>query len=893
MFAQEPSVSLASSQELPADSVTLLIQGQDTFLVIDSIPIDSMQVDSLSLDSINEKKAVIEDPINYSATDSMIVSIDSQKVFLYNNATVTYQNIELTAYYICLDFQNKELYAEGIKDSTGELTQKPIFKQGEEEYESETMRYNFDTEKAYITKVITTQGDGYIHSDRSKKIGKDVFITKDAKYTTCDAEHPHFYLCLTKAKVINKKVVVTGPAYMVLCDFPIYFPFLPFGYFPSTPTYSSGIILPSYGEENSRGFFLRDGGYYWAASQYFDLTVLGDMYSKGSWAASIGTNYKKRYKFSGKFSFEYAKNFYGERGVDEYSQMQYKVVWSHSQDSKANPNQTFSASVNMSSSGYDKDNSTTSEDYLTTTKSSSISYSRNFENTPFSLSLNFRQSQNSSDSTMSLSLPTATFSMSKIYPFKRKNQSGKSKFYEKFGISYTGNFKNYISGQEDEVWNSSFSKDWKNGVKHSIPISFPSFTLFKFFNFSPGISYNENWYFKKYHYSFDPDGDYSDSPSDEEFVRVDTVSGFNRVYEYSYSVSASTNIYGTYTPRKKDSKVVAIRHKMTPSVSFSYHPDFGAKKYGFYEQVRTDTSDASVTDYFDVYEDAIYGGASNGKSGSIGFSLTNNVEMKMLDTRDSTKRDSDEKYRKVKLLDNLSISSSYNLIADSLNLSVFSVSARTTVGGVGINMSTTVDPYVLNDDYKRINRFAWNERSGIGKLGRITRASLSFSMSFNNKDKDKEGNQQGGANNQQQGAQPGGTRVDESGIPFGPMLPIYDEYADFSLPWNLSCSYSLSYTGPSSSYPNGNVSQTLGVNGSLSLTDKWKMTGRTNFDIQEGEFSYTSFSLNRDLHCWNMAFTFVPFGYRKSYSFTLSCSASILSDLKIQKQQSHYDSFDF
>lgn len=892
MLAQESSVRLAHQSNYPLDSVTEQMPEQNTIIDTIAVDTDTSVVDSLVNDSLNvEKEPVLSSEINYDATDSIKLSIDGKKVYLYNNAKVTYQNIELEAYYIALDFETKEIYAEGIKDSTGELTQKPVFKQGSEEYESETMRYNFESEKAFITKVVTTQGEGFIHSDRTKKIGENVFITKDAKYTTCDAEHPHFYLCLTKAKVINNKTIVTGPAYMVLEDFPIYFPFLPFGYFPSTPTYSSGIIIPSYGEEENRGFFLQDGGYYWAANQYFDLTVLGSIYSKGSWGTTISTNYKKRYKFSGKFAFEYAKNFYGEKGVDRYGAQQYKVTWSHSQDSKANPNQTFSASVNMSSSGYDKDNATDSDDYLTTTKSSSVSYSRKFENTPFNLSVNLRQSQNSSDSTMSLSLPVATLSMSKIYPFKRKNSVGKSRFYEDFGISYSANFKNYISTKEDEIWGSSFSKDWKNGVKHNISIAFPGFTLFKYLNFSPGISYNEKWYFKKYNYTYVEGGDFDGNPSSiPDAIRIDTITGLSRVYDYSYSLSASTNIYGMYTPRNPNSRVKGIRHKMTPSVSFSYKPDFGKSRYGFWQEVQKDTLEN--TGFYDTNLGGIYGGsASRGETGSIGFSLTNNLEMKVLDSRDSTKKEDPEaKFRKVKLIDNLSVSGSYNLIADSLNLSTISLSARTTVAGVGINMGATLDPYMVNDNYTRINKFAWNERGGIKKLGRITRANLSFSLSFNSKDKNNDNNKGGEQSHDLGGNVPGGPGTPD---PEEILPAFYNDYADFSMPWNLSLSYSLSYSGPSKSYPDGKVSQTLGVNGKLTVTEKWNMSGRTNFDIEAGEFSYTSFSLNRDLHCWSMAFSFVPFGYRKSYSFTLRASSSILQDLKIQKQQSHYDNYDF
>jgi hypothetical protein len=878
LFGQEPVISLSEEYEAPIDTSIVLNKELDsTFTQIQ--PADSMAVDSTD-------NTFIEVPIQYNAIDSMVVSIDGQKVYLYNEAKVTYQQIELTAYYIELNLETKEIYAEGLADSTGDLTQKPIFKQGSEEYESETMRYNFDTQKAFITKVVSEQGEGYIHSDRTKKIGEEVFITKDAKYTTCDADHPHFYLHLTKAKVISNKKIITGPAYMVLEDFPIYFPIIPFGYFPNSPTFSSGILIPKYGEEQNRGFFLRDGGYYWAASEYFDLAVQGDIYSKGSWGTRIKTNYRKRYKFSGNFGFDYGLNKYGEKGLDTYSKSkQYKLMWSHSQDSKANPNRTFSASVNLSSSGYDKQNAYNTNDYLTTTKSSSISYTRRFENTPFNMSMNLRHSQNTKDSTMQLSLPELTFSMAKVYPFRKKNRSGKIKFYEKFGINYTGNLKNSISAKEYEILSSSFATDWKNGIKHNLPIAFPSFNLFKYINFSPGISYNEKWYFKKYNYNYVEGADFENNPSGiPDDVWVDTITGLNRVYDYAYSLSSSTNIYGMYIPRNPNSKIKGIRHKMTPSIGFSYRPDFGADKFGYWQAVKRD----SVIEYYDTNLGGVYGGSpGRGESGAISFALSNNLEMKVLDTKDTTKTDTEQKYRKVKLIDNLSLSTSYNLIADSLNLAPISVRARTTVAGVSINMGTTLDPYMVDENYRRIHQYAWNGRSGIGKLGRVTRANLSFGMNFSSKDKKK------GGGNKAANATNGPDSETEQPVEEEELLPVFDNYYDFSMPWDFGFDYSLSYSGATKSYPNGKVTQTLGMRGNLTITEKWKLSANTNFDIEAMAFSFTTFNLTRNLHCWNMSFNFVPFGYRKSYSFTISASSSMLQDLKIQKQQSHYDSMNF
>lgn len=844
---------------------------QDTILSLNPVQ-DTVAVDTVEIDSL--VPPVIEAPIDYNAEDSIIVSFDGQKVFLYNNSKVTYQQIELTAYYIELDLETKEVYAEGILDSTETLVQKPIFKDGNEEFESKTLRYNFETKKGIITEVVTEQGEGYFHSGRTKKISDDAFLATDGKYTTCDADHPHFYLHLSKAKVISNNKIVTGPAYMVLEDFPIYFPFLPFGYFPSTPTYSSGIIVPTYGEEANRGFFLRDGGYYWAAGQYFDLALRGDIYSKGSWAGKLNTNYRKRYKFSGNFDFKYNINTTGEKGTDTYGKSnQFSVAWRHSQDAKANPNQTFSASVNFSTSGYDKQNAISQRNYLSTQKASSVSFTKKFENTPFNMSVNLRHSQNSTDSTISLTLPEMTFSMAKVYPFRRKNRSGPVKWYEKFGINYSGNMRNALmNAKESEVLTSSFTKDWKNGIRHNLPISLPSFNLFNYINFSPSFSYNEKWYFKKLNYSYVPWGDYDNPNNIPETVKIDTLTGLNRVYDYAYSLSASTNIYGMFSPLNPDSKIQAIRHKMTPSLSFSYTPDFGQKKFGYWQPVMIDT--AGTIAYYDVNLGGIYGGSpGRGASGAISFALNNSLEMKVLDVKDTTKTDEEQKFRKVKLIDNLSFGTSYNLVADSFNLAPVAIRARTTIAGVSINMGTTLDPYILNER-GRVNKYAWTEKNGISKLGRLTQANLSFGMQF----KSKKGQEQAQAN--------------EEAIEEDNLLPgDYSNYTDFNVPWDIGFDYSFNYRGPTQLGGKSSFTQTLGFRGNLNLTDKWRISMTTNFDIMAKEFSFTTFNVNRDLHCWQMAFNFIPFGQRRSYSFTINAKSSLLKDLKLTKNRSYFDNY--
>ncbi len=850
----------AGAQELP-DSVN--VSGTDLELLPDTVPLSDM---SLATDSVSAqdtaKATVLEAPIVYNATDSIIVSLDGQKVFLYKNGVVTYQSIELKADYIELDLNSKEVYAEGIPDTAEVVQGSPVFKDGTDEFECKTLRYNFETQKGIITDVKTEQGEGYVHSERTKKIDKNAFILKNGKYTTCDADHPHFYLHMSKAKVISNKKIITGPAYMVLEDFPIYFPFIPFGFFPNSPSYSSGIIVPTYGEEQRRGFFLREGGYYWAASQYFDLTLKGEIYSKGSWGTNVQTNYKKRYKYSGRFSFNYNVNKYSEKGLPDYSRSPgFNLVWSHSQDAKANPFQTFSASVNLSTSSYDKQNSYDVRSYLTSQKSSSISYSKKWENSPFNMSANFRHSQNSSDSTMTISFPELTFSMAKIYPFRAKVRSGKLKWYEKIGFSYTANIKNSVSAKEDQILNQSLVKDWKNGWKHSIPISLPSFNLFKYINLSPSVSYSERWYTydlnKRYYY---------DQVARQEYLEIDTIYGFKRNYDYSFSLGSSTNIYGMYTFKNPNSRIKAIRHKISPSISFSYRPDFGDPKYGFWDSY-IDKDGKEV--FYNRFEKAIFGSAGQGESGSINFSLTNNLEAKVAAKNDTT--ENAEKFKKVKIIDNLSMNASYNLVADSLNLSNISLRGRTTIKGVSINMGGTLSPYMTDTTGSRlINQYVWNHKNGLDKLGRLTNANLSFGMSFKSKKKDK-----------QQGESPEGEEI-PSGIAEGP------EYYDFNMPWDFSFNYSLSYNH-ANPFKKAAINQSLNFSGRLSLTDKWNMSLTTNFDVQAGKFSFTTFNVNRSLHCWNMSFSFVPFGQRKSYSFTINASSAMLKDLKINKQRSWFD----
>jgi len=893
--------NINKSPEMDLHEKTSSLLRYDTLKQLIPVRTDSLTLvglDSLSVsknDLTGKKKPVeITDPINYKAADSIVISMDKKEVFLYKEANVTYQDIELKADFIKLNLNTKDVYAEGVPDSAGVMIGEPVFKQGEEEYKSKNLRYNFKSEKGIIHDIDTQQGEGFLKGETTKRMGQKEYIMKNGKYTTCSHNPPHFYLMMTKAKVIPNKKTITGPAYMVLEDFPIYFPFLPFGYFPDNPSYSSGVIIPTYGEEETRGFFLKQGGYYWAASPYYDVTLLGDLYSKGSWAMNISSKYKKRYKYSGQFSFAYNINQYGEKDIpDSYKTKGFNLRWSHSQDSKANPYQTFSASVNLSTSSYDKENSDNYENYLSSTKSSSISFSKKWENSPFSMTANLSHSQNTSSETMSLTLPTLTYSMTKIYPFRPKERSGKIKWYEKIGISYSGNIKNSITAPEDSIFNQSLIKDWKNGWKHNTSLSLPSFSLLKYINLTPGISYTERWYTNKLdkHYYFD-------QISRKEELETDTVYGFQRNYDYSFSIGSSTNIYGMYMIKNPNSRIKAIRHKVTPSVSFSYTPDFGAEKYGFWGRYTDYKGNETI---YNRFQNSAYGSAGRGKSESMSFSLSNSLEAKMLNkdkkknknlsetdiSEDNTALEdttTKEKFEKVSIIDNLGINGSYNFVADSMKLSTFSLSARTTIKDISFNFSGVLDPYMANSSGSKYNEYTWNHRSGIGKLGRLTSANLSFGLNFNSKKEKK--NQRLGNDKSSDSTLDKSEEV--------PVPPIFNplvgerEYLDFDMPWSLNLSYSCSYNH-SNPYEKHSINQSLNVSGNLDITKKWKMRMTTNLDLDARKFSYTTVNLTKDLHCFTMSFNVVPFGERKSYTFTISASSSMLQDLKIDKRKSWHD----
>ncbi len=817
-------------------------------------------------DTTDNETPPLEEPIFSDAKDSLLYSIDGKKVFLFGDAEVKYESMELKADYIEFNMETNVVFAKGLPDSTGIIVGKPVFKEGEQVFRMDEMRYNFDTKKAKIKGVITEEAEGFLHSKDTKLMPDKSINIKGGKFTTCDLDHPHFYIGITKAKVIPSDKLIFGPAYIVIADVP--FPVgIPFGFFPNKKGRSSGLIIPEYGEERNRGFFLRNGGFYFGINDYFDLKLTGDVYSKGSWASKVQTTYRKRYRYSGSFSFSFSQNVVGEKGYDDYMKDQsYWLKWNHSQDPKANPNSTFQAQVNLGSPSHNRLNAQSVENFLSNSISSSISYSKVWPGTPFSMSTSMNHSQNNLDSTINIAFPKLSFNMNRIYPFKRKESVGAPAWYEKIGLSYSGNLDNSVNTRTDSLLTSGTFDKMRNGVQHRIPIS-TSFNILNHINVSPNANYTENWYTKTIEKRWD---------SQEEEVITEDVSGFKRAWQYNASLSMSTKLYGMFNFRSK-SKVQAIRHVMSPSVSFSYRPDFSEDSYGFYKTVITPTD----TLEYSIFQGTRFGGPGSGKSGSINFSLGNNLEMKVL-----TPKDTAADYRKIKILESFNLRSSYNMLADSMKLSPVSLTARTKLfDKFNINFSSTFDPYALNEEGHKIDEYEYRNS---GNLFRLTsaRAGVSFSLS---------GESSSGDAGDDQGRDPGlgdlnadRTMSRNMNDPaFGDAIGTgYGEYVDFDVPWNLRVDYSFSY---SKQRFDKSTTQSMSFSGDISLTPNWRIGFSSGYDFKNRKLTTTSLNFYRDLHCWEMRLTVIPIGYLRSFSFQINVKSGTLRDLKMTKRESHYD----
>ncbi len=883
---------------------------------IDTLSMDSLQLavyhhnkavdDSIRADSINRaSKRGIDAPVTYSANDSLVYDAMTKDAKLYGNSEVKYENMDLKSDKIRMNLDSSLVHATGSPDSTEKsgIKGRPVFVMGADNYDTDTIAFNFKTKKGLVQNALTKQEDGFLRSKISKRTATGDVYLAHGRYTTCDKEHPDFYISLSRAKVRPGKDVVFGPAYIVVADVPLPFA-IPYGFFPFTKSYSSGFIMPSYGDEQNRGFYLRDGGYYFAISDKMDLKLIGEIYTKGSWGLTATSNYRKRYKYNGSFLFSYQDTRTGDKGMPDYAkQTSFKLQWSHRQDAKANPFMSLSASVNFATSSYERNNLTSMynpQSLTQSTRTSSVNWSTTFSSIGMTLSSTANLSQNMRDSTISMTLPDLNISISRFYPFRRKHAAGDERWYEKIAMSYTGQFSNSINTKENKLMHSSLIKDWRNGFQHNIPIS-ANFTLFKYININPSFNFTDRMYTNKVTKSWN---------ERTQTEVADTTYGFHNVYNWNLSLSASTKIYGFWKPNRKlfGDKVQAIRHVITPTVSFSYAPDFSASRYGYYQTYQKTDADGNVSlVQYSPYQNELYGVPGRGRTGSISWSFDNNIEMKVKSDKDSTG------FKKISLIDQLGWSMSYNMAAKEKPLSDLTVNLRLkwwknyTFNMTGVFASYA---YELDDQGKPYvgNRTYW----GMGKWGRFQGMSQNISYTLTPekikklfggaKDDDTKKNKksdddeidtdiESNVDDTMIDAQHGASKDDKG----GKADTDGDGYMRFSMPWSLTFGYGITmsentdinkFNYKTMRYPY-KFTQTLNVSGNLRISDGWNISFSSGYDFDNHKVSMTTASLQRDLHCFNMSCSVVLAPYA-SYNFTFRCNASTLTDaLKYDKRSGY------
>lgn len=883
---------------------------------IDTLSMDSLQLavyhhnkavdDSIRADSINRaSKRGIDAPVTYSANDSLVYDAMTKDAKLYGNSEVKYENMDLKSDKIRMNLDSSLVHATGSPDSTEKsgIKGRPVFVMGADNYDTDTIAFNFKTKKGLVQNALTKQEDGFLRSKLSKRMATGDVYLAHGRYTTCDKEHPDFYISLSRAKVRPGKDVVFGPAYIVVADVPLPFA-IPYGFFPFTKSYSSGFIMPSYGDEQNRGFYLRDGGYYFAISDKMDLKLIGEIYTKGSWGLTATSNYRKRYKYNGSFLFSYQDTRTGDKGMPDYAkQTSFKLQWSHRQDAKANPFMSLSASVNFATSSYERNNLTSMynpQSLTQSTRTSSVNWSTTFSSIGMTLSSTANLSQNMRDSTISMTLPDLNISISRFYPFRRKHAAGDERWYEKIAMSYTGQFSNSINTKENKLMHSSLIKDWRNGFQHNIPIS-ANFTLFKYINLNPSFNFTDRMYTNKVTKSWN---------ERTQTEVADTTYGFHNVYNWNLSLSASTKIYGFWKPNRKlfGDKVQAIRHVITPTVSFSYAPDFSASRYGYYQTYQKTDADGNVSlVQYSPYQNELYGVPGRGRTGSISWSFDNNIEMKVKSDKDSTG------FKKISLIDQLGWSMSYNMAAKEKPLSDLTVNLRLkwwknyTFNMTGVFASYA---YELDDQGKPYvgNRTYW----GMGKWGRFQGMSQNISYTLTPekikklfggaKDDDTKKNKksdddeidtdiESNVDDTMIDAQHGASKDDKG----GKADTDGDGYMRFSMPWSLTFGYGITmsentdinkFNYKTMRYPY-KFTQTLNVSGNLRISDGWNISFSSGYDFDNHKVSMTTASLQRDLHCFNMSCSVVLAPYA-SYNFTFRCNASTLTDaLKYDKRSGY------
>lgn len=888
--------AVADSVHLPAGPDTTKMDSLQLAIYHHNKAVD----DSIRLDSINRSKSGgIDAPVEFASEDSMVYDAGSKLAYLFGASNVKYENMDLTSDRIAMNMDSSLVRATGTADTTGNVKGQPVFKMGSDEYESDTIAFNFKTKKGFINNVYTAQQDGFLSSEHSKRDSSGVLYLEHGRYTTCDLPHPDFYIALSRAKVRPGKDVVFGPAYLVVADVPLPLA-IPYGFFPFTKSYSSGFIMPTYGDENTRGFYLRDGGYYFAMSDKWDLKLLGEIYTKGSWGLSAASNYRKRYKYSGSFLFSYQDTKNGDKGMPDFSEQEsFKIQWSHRQDSKANPFSTLSASVNFATSSYERNNLTSMynpQSYTQSTRTSSVSWSTTFSSIGMTLSGTTNLNQNMRDSMIDLTLPDLNISISRFYPFKRKHMVGKERWYEKISLSYTGHLSNSIHTKEDKLMKSDIVKDWRNGFQHNIPIS-ANFTLLKYINMNLSMNLTDRMYTNKVLRSWD---------EVNQTEVCDTVYGFNNVYNWSMSLGLSTKQYGMWVPNKKifGDKIVAIRHVFTPTVSFNYAPDFGAEHYGYYKSYQKTDADGNVSLVeYSPYKGSLFGVPGRGKTGSVSFDVSNNIEMKIRSDKDSTG------FKKISIIDELGASMSYNMAAKQRPWSDLSMRIRLKWWkNYTFNMNAVFATYAYELDENGKPYIGTHTEYSKGRFGRFQGMSQNISFTLNpeklkkwfgrgddeeteeeddyeGRDTDVESNVDDDMIRGQHGAKKkkaGKAETDEDG------------YMKFSMPWSLTVGYGISmrentagrFNTKSMRYPY-KFTQNLNFSGNVRISDGWNISFSSGYDFEDHEMSMTTASLQRDLHCFSMSCSVVLAPYT-SYNFSFRCNAATLTDaLKYDKRSGY------
>ncbi len=868
---------------------------QDTVQISDSVRAvrdsvaraDSIsRTDSLSLLS----KSSIDRPAFSAAKDSIIEDFTDGRrmMYYYGDVTVKYGDMELTADYMEYDMQAQTVFARGTRDTSGTFKGQPQMTQGGKTYTMEEVRYNFETRKARINNMITQEQEGILHGKNIQMNPDRSINIKKGRYTVCDCEHPHYYLHLTAAKVMTQpsQRTVFGPAYPVIEDVPLFPVVLPFGFIPKRPDRATGFLMPTFGEERARGFYLRDMGMYFVLGDYFDVSLTGSLYTLGSWGVDVNSRYKVNYKCNGSFALTYSNDQTGEKGSSDFFQTRnFAVRWSHSQDSKANPGMSFSASVNFSSPSNNKYNSSSINEALQNQISSSISWAKNW-NGKLNLSVNALHSQNSRDSSYAFTLPNVTFSVSRLYPFKQKNRAGKEKFYEKFSIGYNTTLQNKINFKASEFNKPGFWDKMQNGMAHNFQIGLPNFTLFKYINFTPSITYGMNWFFDK------RECFYNEETGKVEDKRAGQFQHFGATHNYSGGLSVSTRLYGMFNYGKHH-KLQAIRHVITPSVNFSFSPEKGTHFNGWRTLNYVDANGVEQSQIYNIYAGQINSAPGRGKTASMNLTIGNNLEAKVRDLRDTTGTGS----KKIKLIDNLSLTTGYNFLADSLRMSNIGITMSTSVfGKLGINANVHLDPYAMEmvgNSVRRVNKFNV-QTQGWHKPVRLTNAgaSLSYSLSGDGKINGNDGTRQAGGNPADNYTRIYYHPVTGEYIPGGWLY-----YMNPNSPWSVNFNYNYSYSR-TYQYSNGQVitnhrhTQTLGVSGNVKITPALALNLQTGFDLMALKMTTTQVGATYDLHCFNISVTWVPTGQWKSWSFRIAANATALADLlRYKKSHSYWDNF--